>query len=169
MREELTRSTQELDPSTIEEEDLRQKFVDLMNVVAKQQSTIAEQAAEIQRLRDEINRLKGEQGKPKIAANKAALDLSSEKERRQSKPHHKSSKQAKIPIDRQVVLKVDPEQLPADAVFKGYQDVVVQDIEIRTDNVQFRKETYYRSEEHTSELQSRLHLVCRLLLEKKKS
>src|SRR2546422_4690272 len=27
----------------------------------------------------------------------------------------------------------------------------------------------YRSEEHTSELQSRLHLVCRLLLEKKKT
>src|SRR5687768_18586079 len=29
--------------------------------------------------------------------------------------------------------------------------------------------TAARSEEHTSELQSRLHLVCRLLLEKKKS
>src|SRR2546422_8395382 len=29
--------------------------------------------------------------------------------------------------------------------------------------------TSLRSEEHTSELQSRLHLVCRLLLEKKKS
>src|SRR2546429_3086846 len=28
---------------------------------------------------------------------------------------------------------------------------------------------FYRSEEHTSELQSRLHLVCRLLLEKKKT
>src|SRR2546422_7886752 len=28
---------------------------------------------------------------------------------------------------------------------------------------------YGRSEEHTSELQSRLHLVCRLLLEKKKN
>src|SRR2546422_6819373 len=28
--------------------------------------------------------------------------------------------------------------------------------------------SYRRSEEHTSELQSRLHLVCRLLLEKKK-
>src|SRR2546429_4906475 len=27
----------------------------------------------------------------------------------------------------------------------------------------------WRSEEHTSELQSRLHLVCRLLLEKKKN
>src|SRR2546429_3280170 len=30
------------------------------------------------------------------------------------------------------------------------------------------RETDLRSEEHTSELQSRLHLVCRLLLEKKK-
>src|SRR2546422_7787814 len=31
-----------------------------------------------------------------------------------------------------------------------------------------RDERSARSEEHTSELQSRLHLVCRLLLEKKK-
>src|SRR2546429_5281165 len=30
-------------------------------------------------------------------------------------------------------------------------------------------EPWKRSEEHTSELQSRLHLVCRLLLEKKKN
>src|SRR2546422_6336621 len=31
------------------------------------------------------------------------------------------------------------------------------------------REIAKRSEEHTSELQSRLHLVCRLLLEKKKT
>src|SRR2546429_6400734 len=31
-----------------------------------------------------------------------------------------------------------------------------------------RRVAAHRSEEHTSELQSRLHLVCRLLLEKKK-
>src|SRR2546422_2295121 len=30
------------------------------------------------------------------------------------------------------------------------------------------RQRHSRSEEHTSELQSRLHLVCRLLLEKKK-
>src|SRR3989449_4593019 len=37
------------------------------------------------------------------------------------------------------------------------------------DGVEVRPEhTRRRSEEHTSELQSRLHLVCRLLLEKKK-
>src|SRR2546422_3119833 len=32
-----------------------------------------------------------------------------------------------------------------------------------------RLRVFLRSEEHTSELQSRLHLVCRLLLEKKKT
>src|SRR2546422_6607448 len=31
------------------------------------------------------------------------------------------------------------------------------------------QQRFLRSEEHTSELQSRLHLVCRLLLEKKKN
>src|SRR2546422_6823983 len=35
-------------------------------------------------------------------------------------------------------------------------------------SIQLPPETMARSEEHTSELQSRLHLVCRLLLEKKK-
>src|SRR2546429_7269462 len=34
--------------------------------------------------------------------------------------------------------------------------------------VRLNTELVQRSEEHTSELQSRLHLVCRLLLEKKK-
>src|SRR2546422_7568845 len=33
----------------------------------------------------------------------------------------------------------------------------------------FGPQAIARSEEHTSELQSRLHLVCRLLLEKKKN
>src|SRR5260370_32493958 len=34
--------------------------------------------------------------------------------------------------------------------------------------IQFPSKADYRSEEHTSELQSHLNLVCRLLLEKKK-
>src|SRR5256884_241385 len=40
--------------------------------------------------------------------------------------------------------------------------------EDRTHIVPGQSEYLFRSEEHTSELQSRLHLVCRLLLEKKK-
>src|SRR3989442_8299656 len=36
------------------------------------------------------------------------------------------------------------------------------------DRINWDNNLNYRSEEHTSELQSRPHLVCRLLLEKKK-
>src|SRR2546422_7675684 len=39
----------------------------------------------------------------------------------------------------------------------------------RGGGVHLREPASQRSEEHTSELQSRLHLVCRLLLEKKKT
>jgi hypothetical protein len=39
--------------------------------------------------------------------------------------------------------KVEPSSLPADAEFKGYEDVVVQDLVFRTDNVCFHKEKYY--------------------------
>jgi len=111
---------EEFDPSTIEDERVRQAFISLMNVVETLSAKLTEKDDLIQQLRDEINRLKGEQGKPKIKANKPTVDLSSEKERRQSKPHQKSSKQDQIPIDREEVLSVDREQLPADAVFKGY-------------------------------------------------
>src|SRR2546422_5486574 len=41
-------------------------------------------------------------------------------------------------------------------------------VEGETEETQSLGRVVERSEEHTSELQSRLHLVCRLLLEKKK-
>src|SRR5690348_18272423 len=41
---------------------------------------------------------------------------------------------------------------------------VVEDVRLEVDG-----EIFARSEEHTSELQSPVHLVCRLLLEKKKN
>src|SRR2546422_6788165 len=47
--------------------------------------------------------------------------------------------------------------------------VVGEDTIRETRDVPARLAIEPRSEEHTSELQSRLHLVCRLLLEKKKS
>src|SRR3712207_9589704 len=47
-------------------------------------------------------------------------------------------------------------------------EVAVHDLLERVDRVADRRE-HARSEEHTSELQSRQYLVCRLLLEKKKN
>src|SRR5437588_12629779 len=130
------------DPNSIEDEGIRQVVLYLMNLVENLHAKVQEQAEEIQRLRDENNRLKGEQGKPQIKANKPASQLSSEKERRESKPHQKACKQAEIRIDRVEVLKVDDQHLPQDATFKGYEEVIVQDIDFRTHNIQFRKEKY---------------------------
>lgn len=131
------------DPNTIEDEVVRQVVVYLMNELEKERAINREQAETIQCQRDEINRLKGEQGKPKIKGNKPTSDLSSEKQRRESKPHQKRSKQGGIKIDREEIAKVDRKQLPPDAVFKGYQKVVTQDIVFRTENILFRKEKYY--------------------------
>ena len=57
----------------------------------------------------------------------------------------------------------------------SYRAVVSGYVDPRLDSLQIFPRTVYqtvtndvRSEEHTSELQSRLHLVCRLLLEKNK-
>jgi len=131
------------DPNSIQDEVLRQVVISLMNQVENLHAKVQEQAEEIQRLRDENNRLKGEQGKPAIKPNKPAPALSSEKERRQSKRHHKASKQAQIRIDRVEIVKVDHERLPHDAEWKGYVDVIVQDIDFHTENITFRKEKYY--------------------------
>lgn len=49
----------------------------------------------------------------------------------------------KIEIDREEELVVDKRELPTDAQFKEYEPVVVQDIQIKTDNVRFWKEKYY--------------------------
>lgn len=50
---------------------------------------------------------------------------------------------SEIKIDRVEKCKVDKEQLPADAQFKGYTSKVVQDVIIKTDNVRFEREFYW--------------------------
>jgi hypothetical protein len=126
------------------------RLLNLVEELAAENRTLRE---EQQQLRDEINRLKGEQGKPKIKPNKkpaatTPTNHSSERERRQPKARHKASKVDKIKVDREEVLRVDPAQLPADAQPKGYEEVTVQDVIIKTDNVLFHKEKYYSPSEN---------------------
>src|SRR3989449_6282632 len=59
--------------------------------------------------------------------------------------------------------------LPGWVVDRYGDRLVVQSLIQATDRLQPLVQNIVRSEEHTSELQSRLHLVCRLLLEKKKT
>lgn len=135
-----------IDPETIGDEQVRETFKHLLNAIEQLKSKIKELQTENQRLRDENNRLKGEQGQPKIKPNRqpgSKNNHSSERERCQPKEHKKGKKNEFIKIDREQVLKVQLEQLPPDAEFKGYEEVIVQDIKITTDNVLFRKEKYY--------------------------
>src|SRR2546429_3014845 len=57
---------------------------------------------------------------------------------------------------------------PYTTLFRSIFNMVLSGVTVRGSIVGTRLDLQERSEEHTSELQSRLHLVCRLLLEKKK-
>ena len=137
----------DIDLTGIQDENARQLIRRLLNLIEQLSADLRDYQAENQRLRDEINRLKGEQGKPKIKANVAkpvavASVHSLEKERHKPRRRSKGSKKAHIHIDREEVLKVDRVSLPTDAEFKGYEDVVVQDIVVKTDNISFHQEKY---------------------------
>lgn len=136
----------ELDLSGITDPEARRALAVLLDLVESQAAQIATLKAENQRLRDENNRLKGEQGKPTILPNKRreAVDLSSERERRAAPQAWR--KEAKLPhvrIDRTEERRLDRGSLPEDAQFKGYAEVVVQDLALRTDTVLFRCERWY--------------------------
>ncbi len=138
---------EDIDLSTIQDETVRKQIRQLLNLLEKQWTQLRALQEENQLLRDEISELKGEQGKPSVKASKTPVTKtsqhSSETERKKKRDRHSSSKKDKITVDRKEVVKVRAEELPADAQFKGYVDVVVQDIVVKTDNVLFRKEKYY--------------------------
>jgi len=137
---------EDIDLSSIQDENARQLISRLLNLVEALSADLRDAQAEIQRLRDENNRLKGEQGKPKIKANTPKpprVDYSSEKERRKPKPRQKRAKKATLTIHREQTLEVDKTSLPPDAEFKGYEDVVVQDVVFHADNVCFHKEKFW--------------------------
>jgi len=133
-----------IDLSAILEEKTRELVKGLLNFIEQLSSNLREARAENQRLRDENNRLKGEQGKPEIKGDaETTKDHSSEQERSKPRKRQAKKKTANIMIDRKEVLKVDQSILPGDAIFKGYEENVVQDILLKTDNVCFLKEKYY--------------------------
>lgn len=133
-------------------EGARQAISALLNLVEELKQENQRMREEIQQQRDEINRLKGEQGRPEIKGNQPEQKHSSEKERQQPKVWQKGSKQAKLQIDREEKLTLDQSTLPADAEFKGYEAVIVQDISIHSANVRFLKESYYSPSQKKSYL-----------------
>src|SRR2546430_6029345 len=143
-----------IDLASIADVGARQAMRALLNLVEEQASEIRALRVENQQLRDELTRLKGGQGRPKIRPGKAAggsTDYSSEQERRAApKPWQKRGKQDRLRIDRTERVVVDPATLPPDAVFKGYERVVVQNLVLRPDTVAFELEIWYSASEQRS-------------------
>lgn len=146
---------QTINPQEIADESMRRTVEILLSLIEEQQVQIKKLKEENSRLRDENNRLKGEQGKPDVKANKHKgfkNNHSSEKERKEPRKHSKSSKNATIKIDREEIVEYSDKLLPLDREFKGYEEVIVQDILLKTDNVLFRKQKYYSPSERKSYL-----------------
>lgn len=126
-----------------------QKWFSLFETMATE---ILALRVENQKLKDENNRLKGEQGKPDIRPQTKNKDISSEAERRKIKNKEKKAKKSKakkhkIKINRKQRLVIDKKELPVDAIFKGWERIIVQDLVIKTDNIEFSKATYYSPSE----------------------
>lgn len=109
---------------------------------------IMQQQEEIQALKDEVQRLKGLKGKPKIEPSRLEAEANQEENSEgetdprtsQRKKRKKRKKTAQLTIHHDEVVKA--EAVPAGAVFKGYQDYVVQDLLIRPDNTRYRLEQW---------------------------
>ena len=147
---------EDIELNAIQEENARELVKRLLNMVEGLSGEVGALRVENQRLRDENNRLQGEQGKPNIKGNKKQPwpkgDHSSESERHKKRVRHKKSKKVEVQIAREEVLKVDAKQLPADAEYKGYETVVVQELLVKTENVRFYKEKYYSASRRKSYL-----------------
>lgn len=133
-----------VDLAGIQDDRARECIRLLLNLIESLTADLRKAQAENLYLQEQLNRRKGGGDKP--GQRKDAVEpksQSSEKERAETNQRTKRSKLDRVRIDREEVLKVDRASLPPDAEFKGYEDVVVQELRVCTDNVKFRKEKYY--------------------------
>ncbi len=121
---------------------VKELFLKLLNVIEDQAQEISRLRTEVQQLKDEIAQLKGGKGKPKIAPNVPPRDTKRSTADKSNK-WSKDSKNPKIKIDRVVLLRIDPNTLPKDAENRSCSSIIVQNIKLQTDNVEYRREHYY--------------------------
>ena len=127
---------------------LQNLMVVFMNILESQAKRIDDLDKENQELKNEINRLKGEHGDlpPRPPKSDTPHAQRTSKKTRQ-RNHKKGPKNNKIEIDNTVKCEIDKKLLPSDAEFKGYREVIQQDIIFKRNNTLFKIPLYYSKSE----------------------
>jgi hypothetical protein len=132
----------------------QQEIVELRHQVQSQAAQIqllseqnTLQAEQIGKLKDEIAILKGEKGRPNIKPSNLSKDSLGNGGGQKKRGKPSCRKTHKLKIHHEEVL--EPKSLPKGSKFKGYEDYVVQDIEIRLNNTRYRRARYETADGET--------------------
>lgn len=126
-----------------------EKLLNLVETLSAENQSLA---AEIKGLREQFQQKKKAKttaagGADKEGAQESASDHSSEKRRPGDKTKPKSSADRRsfkdLKVQKTIECPVDPIILPPDAVRLGDGTVIVQDVEIKPNNIQFKRQVFY--------------------------
>lgn len=154
MQEEVKEVLEGISPDDIEDDAVRETVYALINIIEKLAHENQQLREENQKLRDKIKTLKGGNPRPDQAEDSSSdspsdrstsgkADEKKEKENEETVSDEEECRNDAIEVDREEILEMEEEKLPEDAEFKGYEERLVQEIVIETDNVLYKREKYY--------------------------
>jgi Transposase IS66 family len=117
----------------------------LLDIISHQQERILQLEERVQQLEDEIARLKGLKPRPRIAPSSLEPPPRPPRDPNAKRPGSaKRSKTAQLTITEETLIRLP--HVPEGAVFKGYEDFVVQDLILQPRVIRYRREHWLTPE-----------------------
>lgn len=132
----------DFDLDALSHAELKGLVIQLLGTVVELQRTVAEQRDEIARLKGLPPRPAGATAKPSGMERATNPEAAGKKRSRR----RRGAKRDKLTVTREIVLKPT---VPAGSRFKGYEDILVQDLCIRPEVIRYRRERWLTAEGQT--------------------
>src|SRR3954447_23655369 len=117
----------------------------LLDIIALQQERILQLEERVHQLEDEIARLKGLKARPRIAPSALETPPRPPRDPEAKRPGSaQRSKTAQLTVTEEIVVPLP--DVPPEAVFKGYEDFVVQDLILKPRVIRYRRERWLTPE-----------------------